>query len=369
MKKINLKLLVLFFASSLFFVGCQQDADIPQPEGSILPERFGIDIPDALSNGSNAGSRVADIDTLKGNAIYSHLNTFIHVGEEAAEIAREIIIGIRLYQINRPMSLSFEGDDDGRTKNLVVSENPSFDGENWEYMLTITDAASEGEVDGGKGLQIFWNRYPIKGVAILKPYNIDRESHIEFSESIFRIDYSEDGEHGYENHMKVSIADLPLDHPLDNPFSMSTLKMFAGKNGDIIDVAGNSNHPNATFFTGDSGFNWAFVASGSESNEIGVAEVGLPPSNLDEPSKAVLLGNYSIKNVLTREINDLWPGIDQEGVNAYLYNTGAPGYFADHGFVQGGVAPSNEYIALESRLSLLSPYNPKEVTNLEIAFK
>jgi hypothetical protein len=150
---------------------------------------------------------------------------------------------------------------------------------------------------------------------------------------------------------------------------MSTLKMFAGKNGDIIDVAGNSNHPNATFFTGDSGFNWAFVASGSESNEIGVAEVGLPPSNLDEPSKAVLLGNYSIKNVLTREINDLWPGIDQEGVNAYLYNTGAPGYFADHGFVQGGVAPSDEYIALESRLSLLSPYNPKEVTNLEIAFK
>ena len=370
MKKFRITSIALFLVTTIFYFGCEPQADIPKPEGSILPERFGVDIPTSLSsNYAVSSGRKADIDTLKGNEIYSHLNLFINVGEEAAEIVGDIIRGIAIYQINKPMSLSFEGDDYGRTKNLVVEENPSFDGETWEFMLTITDAASESEPDGGKGLQIFWNRYPIKGVAILKPYNIDRSEPFEFEDAIFRIDYSEAGEHGYSNHMIVSIADLPEIDPLDEPYAMSTLKMFAGKDGDVIDVYGNSNHPNATFIAGNAGFNWAFVASGSESADIGVAEVGLPPSNLDEPSKETLLDYYSIKNVITREIYDVWPNIDQESVDAFLYNTGAPGYFDKHGFVSGGESPGEEYNDLEFRLSLLSPYNPKEVTNLSISFK
>ncbi|MCK5207723.1 MAG: hypothetical protein KAQ79_06880 [Cyclobacteriaceae bacterium] len=369
MKKFRLTSIALFLMTSIFYFGCEPQADLPKPETSILPERFGVDIPNSLSSEYSLSNGRVAIDTLKGNDIYQHLNLFINVGDGAAEIVGDIIRSIRIYEINKPMSLSFEGDEDGRTKNLVVKENPSFDGENWEFMLTITDASSESELDGGKGLQIFWNRYPIKGIAILKPYNINREENFEAGEAMFRIDYSEAGEHGYEGHMIVSIANLPIVDPLDDPYSMNTLKMFAGKEGDIIDVYGNSNHPNATFFAGNSGFNWAFVASGSESKDIGVAEVGLPPSNLDEPSRETLLDYYSIKNVFTREINDVWPNIDQSSVDAYLFNTGAPGYFSDNGFVSGGESPGEEYNDLEFRLSLISPYNPKEISNLNIEFK
>lgn len=370
MKKFRITSIALLLMTSIFYFGCEPQADIPSPETSILPERFGIDIPTSLSSEYGVSNgRTAAIDTLKGNLIYNHLNLFINVGEEAANIVGDIIRGIAIYQINKPMSLSFDSDEDGRTKNLVVKENPTFDGENWEFVLTITDAASESELDGGKGLQIFWNRYPIKGIAILKPYNTNRNEEYEFEDAIFRIDYSEGGEHGYENHMIVSIADLPLADPLDEPFAMNTMKMFAGKEGDIIDVYGNSNHPNATFLAGNSGFNWAFVASGSESADIGVAEVGLPPSTLDEPSKETLLDYYSIKNVLTREIYEVWPNINQESIDAWLYNTGAPGYFDNYGFVSGGDSPGEEYNELEFRLSLLSPYNPKEIANLEIEFK
>ena len=371
MKKFKVTSIVFLLMTSIFYFGCEPQADMPSPEVSILPERFGVDIPDALSNEYGVpNGRTAEIDTLQGNAIYQHLNVFMSVGEGAADIVGDIILGIRVYHINKPMSLSFESDEDGRVKNLVVEANPSFDGENWEFVLTITDAASEGELDGGKGLQIFWNRYPIKGVAILKPYNINRDEHgEEVKDAIFRIDYSEAGEHGYSHHMIVSIADLPVADPLDEPYSMSTLKMFVGKEGDAIDVYGNSNHPNATFFAGNSGFNWAFVASGSESMNIGVAEVGLPPSELDEPSKDVLLEYYSIKNVFTREIYAVWPNIDQGSIDAYLHNTGAPGYFANHGFVAGGESPGEAYDALTLRLTTLSPYNPKEVSNLSIDFK
>ena len=267
------------------------------------------------------------------------------------------------------MSFSFESDEDGRTKNLIVEEKPYFDGASWEFVLTITDAQSESAADGGKGLQIFWNRYPIKGIAVLKPYNINREEHDEAGEAIFRIDYSEAGEQGYESHMIVSIAGLPLADPLDEPFSMNSMKMFAGKNGDIIDVYGNSSHPNATFLAGNAGFNWAFVASGSEHSDIGVAEVGLPPSNLDEPGREKLLEYHSIKNVFTREIYEVWPNISQKSVDAFLYNTGAPGYFDQYGFVSGGDSPGEAYDNHEYRISLLSPYNPKEISNLEITFK
>ena len=370
MKKFRVTSIAFFLLVTFFYYGCEPQADMPQPEGSILPARFGVDIPNSLSSEyAVTNGRKADIDTLKGNEIYQHLNLFIHVGEEAADIVGDIIKGIGIYQINRPMSLSFESDEDGRTKNLVVEEGAHFDGENWEFMLTITDAASESNDDGGKGLQVFWNRYPIKGIAMLKLYNINRSEHDEFNDAIFKIDYSEGGEHGYENHMIVSVADLPLADPLENPFAMNTMKMFAGKDGDIIDVYGNSNHPNATFIAGNAGFNWSFVASGSQTTDLGVAEVGLPPSTLDEPSKEVLLDYYSIKNVITREIYEVWPNIDPESVEAYLFNTGAPGYFDQYGFVSGGDSPGEEYNDLEFRLSLLSPYNPKSIANLSIEFK
>ncbi len=365
-RKLFTILLGLFVAAMI--ISCENNDEIVMPEGSILPESFKVDIPDALSRQGIENARVA-VDTLDGNVVYLHLTNFIHVGEEAAEIVEDIIKSIVLYGINKPMSLSFEGEDDGRIKNLDVIETSFFDGIEWEFELNITDAASEGNEDGGKAIQIFWNRNPIKGIAILKPYNIDRDDHMEAEDAIFSIEYSEAGDHGYDAHMIIQASNLPLEEPLDNPYSVNTMKMFVGKKGEIIDVYGNTNHPNAVLFGANVGFNWAFVASGNNTKDIGVAEVGLPSSQLDEPSRNVLLETYSIKNVFTSEIYSLWPNIHPDIVNAYLHNTEAPGFFSKYGFVQGGTSPGQEYDELEVRLPDLSPYNPKEIANLFIDFK
>ena len=368
MKKNYFILIGLILGLFFFFSSCEKDEDIPKQDESILPASFMVDIPNAISQ-SQSTQKSATVDTLRGNQIYKHLTTFIHVGEGAAEVVEDIMTAIAVHKINKPMSFSYESNDDHRVKNLEVVANSSFDGSTWEFQLTITDADSEQNADGGKAIQIFWNRNPVDGIAILKPYNIDREHDGDAGDAMFRIDYSETGDRGYDAHMLVWIAGLPLDNALDNPYSMSTLKMFAGKKGDIIDVYGNSDHPNAIFFAGNSGFNWAFVASGMKDLDIGVAEVGLPPSNLDEPSRSVLLEYYSIKNVFTREIYDVWPYIDSTAVAAYLYNTDAPGYFDNYGFVSGGTSPGSEYDEIESRLPNMSPYNPKEISNLAIVFK
>lgn len=366
--------LAVGFLFALVLTSCVLNENI-EPKQDLLPESFSVDIPaslsnqNSMSNGRSSG-RVKE-DTLQGNDMYLHLNTFIAVGEGAAQLVEAFIDGIRIYKIDRLQSLTYTSEEDNRTKNLVVLSNSVYENQTWDYELTITDADSENQADGGKALQIFWNKNTtVKGIAIIKPYNCDRVSNVGIKDAVFRIDYSEGGELGYDAQMEVSISGLPLESPLENPYSVNTLRMFAGKKGDVVDVYGNTNHPNAILFSGNVGFNWAFVASGNDVKDIGVAEVGLPPSDLDESDRDVLLKEYSIKNVFTSEITSVWPGIDPNLLSAYLTNTAAPGYFDNkHGFISGGVSPGAEWDVLTNRLEALSPYNPKSTSELVVTFK
>ena len=367
----SIKPLIAAFTMALIFMACETNP-VAEPQADILPAEFGIDIPSSISNQGAISGRVAGRvteDVLQGNDIYQHMELFINVGDRSAEIVGDIINSIRKYKIDRILTLSYESDEDGRVKNLVVVESPEYEGVVYEYGLTLTDADSEGNEDGGNAMQIFWNRNPIKGVALLKPYNIDRLHDADAGEAIIKIEYDSDSNLGYDAHMIVSIANLTLEDPNVDQYSMRTIKMFVGKTGNIIDVFGNSNHPNAKFFTEDTGFNWAFVAAGYDNQDLGIAEVGLPPSTLDENSREVLLGTYSIKNVFTEQIYAAFPNINQDLVDLYLMHTDGPGYFTDEGFVAGGTPPSGLWDELELRIEDLTPFNPSEISNLQIDFQ
>ncbi len=371
--KNNLFVLIVGLALSIGLFSCENNPDVT-PQEDILPNSITVDIPSSLSNNSLANGRSSGRtkeDSLNGNDIYQNLGTFIAVGEGSAQIVEEFIEGIRKYKIDRVKSLTYTSEDDNRTKNLVVESNVTFETQDWDYQLTITDADSEGQADGGKALQIFWNKSGLaKGIAIIKLYNCDRIEHANAKDAIFRIDYREGGSTVYDVQMEVRVAGLPLESPLSDPYSISTLHMFAGKKGDVVDVYGNSNHPNAILISGTKGFNWAFVASGNEVKDIGVAEVGLPPSSLDNSDHNVLLKEYSIKNVFTNEIKTVWPGIDPTLLSAYLKNTAAPGYFSKKkGFISGGVSPGADWDVLSPRLDALTPYNPKLISELTLSFK
>lgn len=364
--------LMIVLGFCLALISCESNPEI-KSEQDILPESFTVEIPSTLSqNNTSTGGRIngrTQEDSVKGNDIYKHLGTFIAVGKQSSKIVEEFIDGIRKHHIDRVLTMSFEGEDDQRVKNLVVLSEVEFEGQNWDYQLTVTDADSEGEADGGKALQIFWNKTAnVKGIAIIKPYNCDRPKHVNAKDAMFRINYNE-ATSDYEAQMEILISGLPLGNPLTDPYSVNTLRMFVGKNGDVVDVYGNTNHPNAILFSGEPGFNWAFVASSDRAADIGVAEVGLPPSSLDSDDRDVLLKDYSILNVFTNEITAAWPGIDQNLLAAYLSNTAAPGYFGDHGFLSGGTSPGNEWDVIAARLELLSPYNPLETSNLVVTFK
>ncbi len=360
-------------ASALFlFSACDENNVKPGDDYGILPERFKVDVPASLTTSTTMKS--AQGDTMSGNEIYGHLANFIAIGEGSAEIVEAIIFHIKFYKIENVIDLTYTSDEDLRVKHLSVEADAEFDGATWDYQLTITDVLSEGNVDGGKGMQVFWKNDPIEGISIIKPYNLNRSENEYAVDAIFRIDYSEVAMGGYESHMIVSIVDLPLLGDNADPFGVDNLKMFVGKKGDIVDVYGNSNHPNAQFFTDNTGFNWAFVASGSESANIGVAEVGLPASTVDSDNRNILLEEYSILNVLTAEINQWF--LDEFGIRPseedlanYLQNAEAPGYFDKDGFVKAGIAPAEGYSELETSILELAPYSPKYISELAISFK
>lgn len=363
--KTQVRLLFLATITLLIIGSCkkeEEDNKDTNPE-SILPQNIVVDIPSSISSSQSGKSGKVyktAVDTLSGEEIYESLRFFIAVGEQSAEIVNAIISAIKQYNIDKPMTITYTSNDDGRSKTLVVAENQSYDGVTWQYGLTITDQ------DSADAMKVFWNKSPKKGVAIMSPYDINRTEDPSLAGVLYKIEYSEAGELGYNKHMIVSITD----YPVQDIFGIDNLKMFVGKNGDFIDVYGNSNHPNIiladTTFTG--GRNYAFVARGHDVDNVGLAIVALPPSSVNTTTD--ILDTYSIINVITEELNNA--GItDTNAINAYLSNAEAPGYFiAPNGFVSSGSnVPS--HIAFTSTfvdLSALNPYIPNDIKNLIISF-
>jgi len=386
MKTRNLIIGIMAAMTVLIFSSCENLLlDQKDNDSGILPEKFKVDIPNSLSNGDLKSASLKNTagDTLNGNHIYAYLNVFIAVGEGAADLVEAIMWQIRVFKIESVITMSYTSNDDNRVKNLDVISDVEFRGRTWDYQLTITDAESEGNPDGGIGLQVFWNKAPVEGIALFKPYNIDRSRHEDAPNSTASIEYSEKSTEEYDSWMLVEIAGLPLPSAVFQPYALESMKMFVGKKGDIVDVIGNSNHPNARFNFKDTetkGFNWAFVAAGDENKDIAVAEVGLPASNAHLTSRTAILVDNSIKMVLTREMTNyvvaayasagitLRPDEVANFLTPYLKNADAPGYFNSKGFVSGGLAPNGDYSSLVTRIGTLVPYNPKEISGLQIDF-
>jgi hypothetical protein len=367
MKKIN-AIILGFLMFSLVFASCKKENNFDE---NSIPTNFKVEIPNSISNISQ--NKSAKVDEMGGDEIYQHLRFFIAVGESGATLVQEIMRAIAKYDLSKAMTFSYTSDEDGRTKNITVIENVEFEGQTWMYQLTMTDVMSEQDEKQGVGLQVFWNNNPVEGIAILYPYNINRQDVSDaWRKGMFKIEYSETGENGYEQSMIVSVADLPVE--FSDVYALKNIKMFVGRNGDFVDVFGNSAHPNATFYNSSKGFDWAFVASGNQTSDLAVAEVGLPPYLLNESSRTVLLGDYSIHTVFTNLISEWWleehgTEIDSLSLAAYLENAEAPGFFNQNGFIASGTAPVADYNPLVENIQSLAPYNPFDISELNIQFK
>lgn len=355
----NGKLLSILLLISLFgWVACEKKStDEPQ---QVLPTQFTVDIPDAIS------AAAAKKSGLKGDEVYRNLRTFIRVGEDGAQAVQTIITAISSQGLDRVGEFTYRANDQ-RQKRVVVSAGSTFEGKTYAYELKFYDIESASSANDGLALQIFWNVAPVHGVAIMHLNRLDSRAWASQTDAMVRVDYTEQPTNGYERSMWVSVSGW--DFVVSDIYGIDNLKMFVGKSGNRIDVKGNSNHPNAYFLTTQKGYNWAFVASADAALNIGVAEVGLPFSTVNATDRSTLLDQYSIYNVLTRELETT--GAPAILIDAVLQDAKAPGFFDQSGFVSSETAPANraaDYEPLLQAIEPLVPYNPTDVAGLQLVF-
>ncbi len=356
----NLKNLFIVLIFGFFaFASCTPEKST-QDSSVNLPDKFSVDIPSSINSGN--GKKMATNDTISGGDLYEQLRTFVNIGEFSSSFVEEIMHAINKFNLAQSMSITYVSDDDGRTKSLDVVENPTFEGKQYAFSLTVKDS-------NDYAMQVFWNSNPVVGTAIVSPYNLDRTSETKYKDTKYRVDYSEAGEMGYEQHMIVYITG----YPVEERFGLNNLKMFVGKNGDQVDIYGNSNHPKMWLLSSDAtGYDWAFVARANVNTNISVAQVALPPMTLETTDS--LFENYGIRDVMASEFHRIYDNIYpanlvEEYLKGILQNAEAPAYFSNKGFIAAGPANqpdnfSNDFI----NLSNLSPYVPKDIMNLNISF-
>lgn len=358
MKKRSLLFGVLTAFLAVILVSCDESEDAAK-NASILPSSFNIDVPTSLANSNGLKSGNASID---GNEVYEMMRAFVAIGNGSGAIVKDLMTAISYNNIDKPMDVTFLSADDNRLKRLIVTAKEMFEGNEYEYKMVIKDV--QDPLAPLSGLEMYWNRAPIEGVSIFSFYNLNKQE-IESKDARYRIDYSEISA-TYDKTMEVSIIGIDTTGTENN---IDNLKMFVGKKGDIIEVYGNANLPDAKIVdqTHLDGYNWAFVGRSNEKSNISVAQVALPPCTLNNLDN--LFTNYSIKKVLNDEIAKEYPTAPQSLIDAFLVNTDSPAYFnGTDGFVSCGTSIPEGYSPDFINLSGLEPYSPSQIDDLYLLF-
>jgi len=354
LRKIGIVLLVVFI---LPFVACEEGDDA---DNSLLPKTFTVDIPDAISYDA-AGARIAE-DDINGGLIYALLGVYVKFGEASALLVQEFITYLRTHPgITKVDTFIFTSEQDGRVKTATVEEDATYDGTLYQYKITVWD-----EVEN-TAFQLFWNSNPVSGIAIMNPYNIDRTNEYVDQELMYSIEYTED-DTVYDKVMIVSVSGNEPDYE-DGP---NNFKMYVGKTGNTVEIFGNSNHPNFTIIGNNNSTarNYAFVGRADAAQEIGVAQVAMPPSTVN--TNVDLFEDYSIRKVLQQEVLEVFGTSLPALLEPFLVNSDPPGYFVKgKGFEGSADNLPDESGFTEEFIDLggMTPYVPNDIQFLEVEFE
>lgn len=350
---------IIFFAI-MFVISCKKEDKEETVTTNIVPSNFYVDVPDAISANVSATYKQTN-DTLKGPEIYGNLRAYIKVGENSAKLVHDIIQVIRQNNLDRPMEFNFVSKDDKRTKNVKITEGVVAENFTWRYKMEIKDQ------DGSKAMQVYWKNSPIKGIAILNFYNIDRRDvNLINKDVMYRVNYEETTDN-YQKQMLVTITNLPKQ---DNG-SIRNFKMFVGKNNETVELYGNSEHPYLKIIDTNTvgGYNYAFAGRANELSNVAVAKVALPSCSLNNTQN--MFTDYSVFIVLRNAILKHYNSNDTAYVENVLKNAKTPGYFiGSQGFVSCGTnIPSNaSFTSNFININSLEAYKPSEIATLSISF-
>jgi hypothetical protein len=358
-----MKYLLQFSALAfLLFSSCNSVVTNPPKAENIIPlDSILVDIPAPLSTYVSGARKSSPVDPIDGQEIYEALRVYIGFAEESAELIRKILEIIHDQKLTKPKDFQFTGDD-GRTKEVSIRTDIFADGISWDYRINIQNSG------GNMAFQFFWIKKPFQAFAILDLYAMDSIEHQTIQGMMMSIQVNRNKGIGVKRQQMVQVADHPK--PGSDDSYLDNLKMLILDKGNLVEIMGNSNHPDMVLIDSSQtpGKSYSFVGRGSKSQDIGVVKLALPPSGLN--NLQFLFEQYSVDTVLKSEILNLDPSFPIDTLNVLLQNARIPAYFNGQGFISAGPIPpslpgfTNTFIDLSG----LNPFLPKEVRDLKIDF-
>ncbi len=353
---------------------CKKDTQIVT-DG--FPDQIIVTIPDAISSTNQTKDALVDACGIpfSGDSIYQGVRGFIKVGKTSAILVQDIFSTLRKFNIDGPTNFEFTGKD-GNQKKVIVGEITGANAtgaisSNYTMKLTLTDKADTTKI----GMQIFWNKETKEGFTILCPYILNKKDAfaLQNPDLKYRVDFTPVKTSEYDQKMEVTLSGFA---PSTEKFAMSKLKMVVTKQGSIVTIKGNSNHPNAYFVrAADKGLSYAFVAKGESDKNIGVIKLALPSITLNSTD---VFSNFSIEKVMNNEIN-LFAELNSLPltepyflvcVSQLLVNCKSPAYFSAEGYKgSGATKPTADFNGEISVLDGLAPFAPAEVENINLMFQ
>ncbi|MCH7657011.1 MAG: hypothetical protein IIB05_01645 [Bacteroidetes bacterium] len=357
----NIKVItVIITLSAIVFSGCGKNES-----GDSLPDNITIGISDAISFPAPNTNKSAylGVDALTGEDIYMHLRNFIYLGELSADLVQDMMLSLKKHNITHSTTFPYESIYDGKNKDVVVKENISINDTTWDFCLTVSDE------ELGTAFQLFWNTNPLEVITILQPRAFDFST-TRNPNAMIQIEYSEN-DPDYDKTMIVSITKMDS----TSRQYMSNLKFFAGKNGDIISLYGNSTHPYMTLLNDNhnSGRCFCFRARNDVPNDIAIARIALP--TILQTDMSNIWVDFSVDKVLTEEIDIVYANVDQATLSdikkIFLARAVGPAYFTgEQGFVSNaGDIPDDEGFTQDFMdMTGLNPWSPAEINQMIITF-
>ncbi len=359
MNNINL-ITVIITLSAIVFSGCNKDES-----GDSLPDNITVGISDAISFPASISNKSAylGVDPLTGEDIYMHLRNLIYIGELSADLVQDMMISLKKHNINYATTFSYVSIYDGKNKNVVVKTNVSINDTTWDYCLTVSDE------ELGTALQLFWNTSPLEVIAILQPKAFDFST-TRNPNAMIKVEYSENDPY-YDKIMIVSVTKTDS----TSRQYMKNLKLFAGKNDDIISLYGNSTHPYMALLNENhiNGRSFCFQARNNIPEDIAIARIALP--TVLQTDMTNIWVDFSVDQVLSDEIDIVYPNVEQSILTdikiIYLANATGPAYFTgEQGFVSNaGDIPDDEGFTQDfMNMTGLTPWVPSEINQMTITF-
>ncbi|MEA1896804.1 MAG: hypothetical protein U9N53_03985 [Bacteroidota bacterium] len=352
------KLLILFvLIASILASSCSK-----KKKGDIVPDDMNINLSDAISIPDLEKKGFIFEDTIvSGRDLYQKLRTLIYYGDNAGTILNSYLSILDQYEITGPTIFSFINDQDGRTKNVVVTDHADFFNETWDYFMFVTDGFDEG------ALALYWNVNPRKAIAIFRPKALNLNSTFLRNAWVW-IEYNESDQF-FDRTTLIQITGMDT----TSVNYMSKLKLFIGQKGDVAHIYGNTIHPTAYLVDPEhtDGRSWAFKAKNNIKLDIAVAKCALPTTIMTLDEMPVIWTTYTMDEVLRAEIEAVYTEATPAQVDFYVNNAIGLAYFiGPAGFVSNNLDVPEDPGFTNDFLNLtgLEPWTPIDVYNMIISF-